>query len=58
MSDKVLAEKSIHSGLEKEESGMSGRVIEILKFIKHQLKLHTHSSNISVEKNWNMNLQK
>lgn len=34
MSDKVFAEKSIHSGLEKGESGMSGRVIEILQFIK------------------------
>lgn len=30
MTDKVFAEKSIHSGLEKKESGMPGTVVEIL----------------------------
>lgn len=34
MTDKVFAEKSMHSGLEKEEFGMPGRVVEILQFIK------------------------
>lgn len=34
MTDKVFAERSIYSGLEKEESGISGGVIEILQFMK------------------------